>query len=75
MGEQTVGDRWYEAQNVLYPIPTCGRRAAAAHEATRLCRAETSGEVGGHRKSRITARFSAAISRVAWNPSHREKAA
>src|SRR3954462_13548902 len=28
---------------------------------------------GRHRKSRITARFSAAISRVAWNPSHREK--
>jgi len=25
-----VGGRRYEAQNVLYPIPTRGRRAAAA---------------------------------------------
>ena len=41
------GDRMYEAQNVLYPIPACGRRKRLQHEATRLCRAETSGEVGG----------------------------
>jgi len=28
--KRPVGDRGYEAQNVLYPIATCGRRAAAA---------------------------------------------
>lgn len=46
-GERVDGGRRYEAQNVLYPNPACGRRKRLQHEVTRLCRAETSGEVGG----------------------------
>ena len=45
--ERVDGGRRYEAQNVLYPNPACGRRQRLQHEVTRLCRAETSGEVGG----------------------------
>jgi len=45
--ERGCGGRRYEAQNVLYPNPACGRPKRLQHEATRLCRAETSGEGSG----------------------------
>ena len=55
----------YEAQNVLYPKPACGRRDAAAARGNAIMPGGESGEWGSAKQSRITARCIAAISRVA----------
>jgi|SRR6476620_4964990 len=63
--EWTGGGGRYEAQNVLYPKPACGRRDAVAPRGNATMPGGDEWRVGSASQSRVAARCIAAISRVA----------
>ena len=71
--KHSSGGLQYEAQNVLYPIPACGRRVAAA------ARGKATASDGDEWREEVSSASSdphvagAAISRVASNPKLTER--